>query len=206
MGPPAAPHVPLVAPGAITHGAPAQQSAVVVHAAALGWHFTPTQTNGGAPDGFATQGKLQQSALDAQALPASVVGSAVQSTPAARQRGMPRLSCLQMAGFCWTVPAQQRSVALHDSVASRQIEPAGLHLFPWSQRPTAAPAAFAQWVLASAPSGRVAEPQQSPSAWQTSPVGWHPLGGWQMSTPVAANGRQERLQQSPPQEGRAPPV
>ncbi|HSO40066.1 MAG TPA: hypothetical protein VLT33_46380, partial [Labilithrix sp.] len=69
VGPPAAPHVPLVAPGAITHGSPAQQSAVVVHAAALGWHFTPTQTNGGAPDGFATHGKLQQSALDAQALP-----------------------------------------------------------------------------------------------------------------------------------------
>jgi len=37
-------------------------------------------------------------------------------------------------------------------------------------------------------------------------VGWQPLGGWQMSTPVAANGRQERLQQSPPQLGSVPPV
>jgi hypothetical protein len=29
-------------------------------------------------------------------------------------------------------------------------------------------------------------PQQSASLWQSSPVGWQPLGGWQMSTPVGA--------------------
>jgi hypothetical protein len=34
--------------------------------------------------------------------------------------------------------------------------------------------------------GIPAEPQQSASFWQSSPVGWHPLGGWQMSTPVGA--------------------
>ena len=124
------PQTPEVAPGATVHGRPEQQSAVVVHAPPEGTHFAALHTKGGEPEGLGTQGRLQQSALDAHALPVNVDGSAVQSTSAARQRGMPRLSCLQIAGFCWTVPAQQRSVALQDSVARRQIEPAGLHLLP----------------------------------------------------------------------------
>jgi hypothetical protein len=51
----------------------------------------------------------------------------------------------------------------------------------------------------------VAEPQQSASSRQTSPVGRHPLGGWQTKTPVGPNGRHERLQHSPPHGGSAPP-
>jgi hypothetical protein len=106
-------------------------------------------------------GLLQQSALEAHAVPAGG-GLPVQSTALpARQRGMPRLSCTQFVFTCCTVPEQQRSVASHENAASRQIDPAGLHLCPWSQRPTVAPAAFAQVVFASAPSGRPAAPQQS---------------------------------------------
>jgi hypothetical protein len=87
-------------------------------------------------------GLLQQSALEAQAVPAGG-GAAAQSTPVvARQRGMPRLSWTQFVLTVWTVPEQQRSVDEQENAARRQIEPAGLHLLPWSQRPTAAPAAL----------------------------------------------------------------
>lgn len=137
---------------------------------------------------------LQQSALDAHAVPAGG-GFAAQSTPVvARQRGIPRLSCTQFVFTCCTVPEQQRSVAWQENAERRQIEPAGLHLLPWSHRPTIAPAALLQVVFVSEPSGRPAEPQQSLSCWQSSPVGWQPLGGWQMFTPVAAYGSHERLQ------------
>ncbi len=164
------PQVPLVAPGAITQGRPEQQSAVVVQAPADGTHFADTHTNGGVPDGFGTHGRLQQSALDAHALPAKVVGSAVQSTSAARQRGMPRLSCLQV--FFWrTLPAQQFALALHDCDWSRQIAPAGEHDLPLSQRPVVAPAAFSHCTSDFVPSGSVAEPQQSLLSVQSSPVG-----------------------------------
>lgn len=170
------PHTPLVAPGAMTHGRPEQQSAVVVHAPADGMHFAVTHTNGGVPAGFGTQGRLQQSALDAHALPANVEGSAVQSTSAARQRGMPRLSCLHV--FFWsTLPAQQFALALHDCDCRRQIAPAGEHALPLSQRPTVAPDAFEHVIFDLSPSGSVAEPQQSLSSTQSSPVGWQPLGG-----------------------------
>ena len=168
--------MPLVEPGAITHGRPEQQSAVVVHAPAEGMHFAETHTNGGVPAGFGTHGRLQQSALDAQALPTNVEGSAVQSTSAARQRGMPRLSCLQVL-FCSTLPAQQFALALHDCDCRRQIAPAGEHELPLSQRPTAAPEAFEHVTFDLSPSGNVADPQQSLSSVQSSPVGWQPLGG-----------------------------
>jgi hypothetical protein len=154
----AAPHVPAVAPALTLHGSPAQQSAVVVQLPPVGWHATPEHTS--TPAAFAVHGLLQQSALEAHTVPAG--GGFVQSTAfPTRQRGMPRLSCTQFVFTCWTVPEQQRSVAWHENAASRQIEPAGLHLLPLSQRPTMAPAALLHVVFASAPSGRPAEPQQS---------------------------------------------
>lgn len=76
---------------------------------------------------------------------------------------MPRLSCTQFVLTCWTVPEQQRSVDSHENVERRQIEPAGLHTWPWSQRPTVAPAAFAHVVFDFMPSGRPVAPQQSVS-------------------------------------------
>ena len=50
-----------------------------------------------------------------------------------------------------------------------------------------------------------AAPQQSESSRQISPVGWQPLGGWQIRTPVGPYGRHARLQHSPPQIGSALP-
>ena len=59
---------------------------------------------------------------------------------------MPSESCLQFSGCVCTVPAQQRSVASHEFVESRQMDPAGLHALPLSQRPTVPPpAGFSQW-------------------------------------------------------------
>jgi hypothetical protein len=185
-GPPAAPQVPIVPPGGRLQGSPEQQSAVVVHPPAAGTHGLDEQMNGGLPAGFGTQGRLQQSALDAQAVPASEPASA-QSTPVlARQRGIPRLSWTQFVFTCWTVPEQQRSVALQELVSRRQIEPAGLHFCPWSQRPMVEGGVIEQCVFASVPSGKPVAPQQSLSFVQSSPVGWQPLGGSQMRTPVAA--------------------
>ena len=68
VGTPAAPHVPFVAFAGMTHGEPAQQSAVVVHAPSFAMQAVAAQTNGGEPAGFGTQGLPQQSALDAQAV------------------------------------------------------------------------------------------------------------------------------------------
>ena len=47
-------------------GSPAQQSALVVQESPDGTQSSP-QMNGGSPSGFGTHGKLQQSALEAQA-------------------------------------------------------------------------------------------------------------------------------------------
>jgi hypothetical protein len=58
---------------------PLQQSAVVVQAPPLGTHWAEPQTNGGIPDGFGTQGMPQQSALDAQAVPAATAPLILQS-------------------------------------------------------------------------------------------------------------------------------
>ena len=131
----------------------------MVHVEPVGWQATPEQTR--TPAAFGVHGLLQQSALDAHTVPAGG-GLVVQSTPVvARQRGMPRLSWTQFVLTCCTVPEQQRSVDWQENAASRQMEPAGLHLLPWSQRPTAAPAALLHVVFVSEPSGRPAEPQQS---------------------------------------------
>ena len=101
-------------------------------------------------------------------------------------------------------------------LARRQIEPAALHALPLEQRPKVAPAALLQTTFVICPippepeifvePGEPAAPQQSESLWQISPVGRHPLGGWHISTPVAAKGRHDRLQHAPPQVGSGPPV
>ena len=84
---------------------------------------------------------------------------------------MPSVSSWQLSGCVCTVPEQQRSVALQEAAASRQIAPAGLHAFPLSQRPTVAPAALLQWTSVDWPlppsifvePGAPGAPQQSSS-------------------------------------------
>ena len=73
------PQVPFVAPGGMLQGEPAQQSAVVVQAPPAVMQVSPLQTNGGDPLGLGTQGRLQQSALVAQAVPAGGGPLAAQS-------------------------------------------------------------------------------------------------------------------------------
>jgi hypothetical protein len=97
------------------------------------------------------------------------------------QRGIPRLSSWQEF-VLMVLPAQQLAFSLHDVSDSRQIPPAGVHALPWVQRPIGLSPTLEQITLVA--SGRLAEPQQSSSVWQVSPVGRQPLGGWQMSTPV----------------------
>jgi hypothetical protein len=164
--------VPLEAPGGMLQDVPAQQSAVVVHAPAVGTHDVPPQTKGFevSGSGFGTHGLLQQSALDAQGVPAGG-GFTLQSTSVpAVQRGMPSRSSLQLSGCVITVPAQQRSVALHCITARRQMAPAGLQACPLSHRPTVAPAALLQCTFVIAPPEMFVEPgvpgapQQSLSA------------------------------------------
>lgn len=195
------PHEPTVDPGGMLHAMPAQQSAVVVHVPPA-WMQVPPHTSLPLPSGV--QGRPQQSALDAHALPVCAFGS-VQSISAMRQRGMPSESCLQV--FFWrTLPAQQFAFALHVLLCSRQIAPAGEHEFPFVQRPSVAPPSFEQVTLDLSPSGNVADPQQSLSSLQSSPVGLHPLGFWQTRTPVAECGAHARLQHSPPHVGTPPPA
>lgn len=66
---PLAPHVPFVVPGAMLHGEPAQQSAVVVHAPPGLMHAAPEHTKP-VPAAFGTHGLPQQSAPEAHAVPA----------------------------------------------------------------------------------------------------------------------------------------
>jgi len=82
-----------------------------------------------------------------------------------------------------TTPAQQLFSALHEPVASLQTAPAGRQAFPLSQRPTGSPAPLLHFTEP-LPPGNPAEPQQSESLTQISPVGRQPLGGWQTNTPV----------------------
>jgi hypothetical protein len=80
------------------------------------------------------------------------------------------------------LPAQQLASALHELVASRQIAPDARHAVPFVQRPTASVGALSQMTSPLLPPGLNAEPQQSASVRQVSPVGRHPVGGWQTST------------------------
>jgi hypothetical protein len=113
---------------------------------------------GGAPAGFGTHGLLQQSALEAHGVPGGGAPAVQSRSDSAVQRGMPSKSCLQLSGCVCTVPAQHRSVALHDVIASRQMAPAGLHALPLSQRPTAAPAALLQCTFVICPPEMFVEP------------------------------------------------
>jgi hypothetical protein len=115
------------------HGRPEQQSAVVVQAPPCATHVEPhTKPVSGLP----TQGRPQQSALDAHGWPAWLAGS-VQSTPTPTpQRGMPSASWWHVSNWS-TLPAQQFAFALHSTLCRRQIAPAGEHELPLSQRPTA---------------------------------------------------------------------
>jgi hypothetical protein len=153
------PQVPVAAPGGMLHDVPTQQSAVVVQAPPDAMHRPDPQTKGGMPDGFGTHGLSQQSALDAHAVPAGGAPASLQSrSDAAVQRGMPSRSCWQLSGCVCTVPAQHRSVALHDVTSSRQMAPAGLHASPLSQRPMAAPVALLQCTFVIAPPLTFVEP------------------------------------------------
>lgn len=192
------PHAPDEEPGANTQGVPGQQSAWVVQAPATGTQL-PGSPHTKPPVGLGVHGLPQQSALEAHAVPAGGAPPA-QSIGAVRHRGTPRASCWQRSGFCCTVPEQHRSVALHDVVASLQMEPAGLQRLPLSHFPTGSDGFLrAQVTSESVPSGSVADPQQSPSDTQISPVGRQPLAGWQIDRPEGAYTAHFRLQHDPPQ-------
>ncbi len=83
------------------------------------------------------------------------------------------------------MPAQHLSVALHEVVASLQIEPAGEQTLPLSHLPTACPVDFEHFTFVVVPSGSVDDPQQSVSPLQISPTGRQPDSGRQTLTPVA---------------------
>jgi hypothetical protein len=102
-----------------------------------------------------------------------------------------------------TLPAQQLFSALHETVASLQIAPAGRHELPLSHRPTGS-LGFALLQLTPVEPW-TPPPQQSASVPQISPVGRQPLGGWQTRRPERC-GAQDRLQHSPPHDGMPPSV
>ena len=181
------PHVPRVEPGGAVQGKPGQQSAAVVQTPPLPTHMPPHTTGGTPPsgvnDGFGTQGIPQQSALVAHACPCFELAS-VHLSPIIVQRGIPRMSCWQTKGFWLTLPEQQLFSALHDVVASLQIAPAGRHALPLSQRPTGSLGFDLLHEPVPVEPCTPPNPQQSASLRQISPVGRHPLGGWQTKSPV----------------------
>jgi hypothetical protein len=73
------------------------------------------------------------------------------------------------------LPAQQSHEELQLMVASLQTSPFGLHPIGLRQTPSVPPE------ITQAPA---CLSQQSESWVQTSPTTWHPLAGWQTSTPV----------------------
>jgi hypothetical protein len=108
-----------VLPAGISHAEPGQQSALLVQPPQAGMQTFGEHTNGGDPPAFGTQGvPLQQSALEAQELPAPTHWAPV-------QRGTPTLSCLHVS-IVSQLPAQQSQLELHDIVASLQTSPFGL--------------------------------------------------------------------------------
>jgi len=158
---PCGPHKPLIAPGSNTHD-PLQQSADVVHTPVSMTHVPPHTSGGNSPLPIGVHGKPQQSALVAQSIPSKLVGS-VQSISAIKQRGMPRLSCLHVSNIR-TLPEQQFALALHEMLCNRQMPPAGVQDWPASHRPIGFPFTFEHVTFAEAPSGCVADPQQSLSS------------------------------------------
>jgi len=184
-------------PCGASHAVPGQQSALLEHAPHAPTHDIPEHTNGGLPVGLGTHGApLQQSALDAHELPAARHWAPV-------QRGTPTLSCLHVSSFS-QLPEQQSHDELHDIVASLQTSPLGLHPIGFLQMPTGPPPLVSHVTGLFDPPGRPLDPQQSASVTHRSPTGWHPLAGWQTSTPVGPHGAHARLQHGPPHWGKPP--
>ena len=136
---------------------------------------------------------LQQLALDAHAPPAWTHW-------AGAQRGTPTLSWWQVSLFS-QLPLQQSHDALHEALASLHTSPSGLHPMGFLHTPTVAPAAMEQVTGIVGPPGSPDDPQQSLSLVQRSPTTWHPLAGWQTSTPLGPHGAHARLQHGPPHAG-----
>ncbi len=168
---------------------PGQQSALVVHPLPHPTQLVVLQTKGGLPLGLGTHGlPLQQSALVAHALPPSWQFWSA-------HRGTPTLSRLQ-AVLAFPRPAQQSWFALHDMVMSLQTSPFGVQPMCCWQKP---PMHATGWPEVGRPASmRASDPQQSSSVMHVSPSTWHPVAGWQMSTPVGPHGAHRRLQQLPP--------
>jgi hypothetical protein len=181
------PQIPRVEPGGIVHGNPGQQSAVVVQVPPLPTQIPP-HTNGGAPPsgvkfGLGTHGRPQQSALVEHFCPTATPAS-LQGCAFIVQRGIPRMSCWHAKGTWLALPEQQLFSALHDDTANLQMAPAGRQPLPLSQRPTASLGLVLLQLPTPVSFCLPPNPQQSASLRQTSPVGRHPLGGWQMKRPV----------------------
>jgi hypothetical protein len=195
------PQVPFEAPVGIVHGSPVQQSAVVVQVPAVGTHA--------ARHTLLTHGLPQQSALVTQLLPAGI--GAVQVFALRMQRGMPRESlrqqlsgsALQKDAFGAPFGSQQLFSDEHEDVLGLQMLPGSRHTVPLSQRPNSWVAdALEQETAPLTGGGEPAEPQQSLSLRQSSPVGEQPDGGSQMKMPPALPlGAHTREQHVPPHEG-----
>jgi hypothetical protein len=102
------------------------------------------------------------------------------------------------------LPAQQSHDELQDIVWSLQTSPSGLQPMGLRQMPTVAGAVMLQVTGLPEPPGSPVDPQQSESFVHRSPTTWHPLAGWQTSTPVGPHGAQARLQHPPPHCGSPP--
>jgi hypothetical protein len=158
---------------------------------------------------LATHGLPQQSALVTHEEPAG--GGAAQLFALRMHRGIPRASLRQqLAGSLLHQLAsgalfgsQQLFSAEHDSVLGLQMLPGSRHACPLSHRPNCCAGDDFEHVTAPfTGGGEPAEPQQSLSVAQSSPVGEHPDGGWQiMSLPDVAVGAHTREQHVPPQLG-----
>ena len=174
-----APHVPESAPGSLLQSNPVQQSSAVVHEPPEAMHAAAHRR---VPVLSATQGLPQQSAEEAHVLPGG--GFTVQSpTLFIRHRGMLSVSRWQhVSGLLLQVPdgkpggSQQSLLALHELLPpTLQICPAWLHALAWlEQRPNSSVELLFEHV----------SPQQSLSARQSSPTGWHPDGFWQTLLPL----------------------
>lgn len=134
----------------------------------------------------------QQLALEAHEPPAFTHCTAA-------QRGTPTLSCLQVSCVS-QLPLQQSQDELHELVFSLHTSPSGLQPIGRRHTPTV-PELMTQVTGLPDPPGSPAEPQQSLSLVHRSPTTWHPLAGWQTSTPVGPHGAHARLQQGPPHAG-----
>jgi hypothetical protein len=146
---------------------------------------------------------LQQSALEAQAPPASA------HSPSAH-RGMPSLSCLHVSCVS-QLPAQQLQSLLQLDDLSLQTSPFGMHALPASeppvglrQIPAVSPALMTHVTSPSPGVPLPAPPQHWELLVQRSPSMRHPEAGWHTRTPVGPHGAHARLQQLPPHAGTPP--